>query len=493
LFLDSAAIENFIKNKAVAEPDAQALRGFYNPRNFGYAWFAHDGLTEQGRAFWHAYTYEKGQGQKDTGLDKSLNKRLDTLLNIDTLAITTADTTIRDVELALTLKFIQYRQNSGSENLMNNVPLTRLIPVKKIDPLAMADSILKENNSGDTTNKQYALLKNELARYDSLAKKGGWPPIVATGLKLKKGAVAPVITSVKKRLQLTNDFSATDTSSKFNDSLDVAIRSYQQRNGFHTDGIITDSLVAIMNVPAEARIQQILVNMTRMLWLPPQVQKDYVEVNVPEFMLRVYEGGSKVFDMPVVVGKEGTNTMMFTGDLNEIVFSPYWNVPASIVKSEVLPEMQSNPNYLKEKRMEVVNKNDTLPVIRQLPGPGNALGRVKFLFPNSYDIFLHDTEAKDLFGTNKRAFSHGCIRLEDAEKMAGYVLRDQQNWSIEKIRAAMNSGKEQRVAVKKKMPVLISYFTAWVDDEGKLNLRDDIYTHDRRMAHKLFIQSPSLA
>jgi murein L,D-transpeptidase YcbB/YkuD len=147
------------------------------------------------------------------------------------------------------------------------------------------------------------------------------------------------------------------------------------------------------------------------------------------------------------------------------------------------------PNYLKTKRMEIVRKNDSLPEIRQLPGPGNALGKVKFLFPNSYDIYLHDTEAKDLFENNKRAFSHGCIRLANAEKMAEYVLREQQEWTPEKINAAMNSAKEQHVSVKKKIPVVITYFTTWVDEDGQLNFREDIYAHDKRMADKMFTSS----
>jgi murein L,D-transpeptidase YcbB/YkuD len=230
-----------------------------------------------------------------------------------------------------------------------------------------------------------------------------------------------------------------------------------------------------------------------MLWIPPQVNNNYVEVNIPDFMLNVYEGNTKTFDMPVVVGKEGSGTMMFTGDIYQIVFSPYWNIPASIVRDEILPAMQSDPDYLKTKKMEIVQKTDSLPVIRQLPGAGNSLGRAKFLFPNSYDIYLHDTEAKELFESKKRAFSHGCIRLADAERMAQYLLRDQNEWAPSKITEAMNSSKPVEVAVKKKVPVVITYFTSWVDDEGQLVFREDIYGHDKRMADKMFASSTGAA
>jgi len=190
--------------------------------------------------------------------------------------------------------------------------------------------------------------------------------------------------------------------------------------------------------------------------------------------------------MRVVVGKEGTNTTMFNGNIDQIVFSPYWNIPASIVKNEILPKMKADPNYLASKHMEIVSKNDTLPVIRQLPGQDNALGKVKFLFPNRYDIYFHDTYAKDIFKKDTRAVSHGCIRLADAEKMANYLLRNNKAWTPEKIHAAMNSGKEQYVKVNPSMPVTITYFTAWVDRNGKLNFRDDIYGHDKKMIAQLF-------
>jgi murein L,D-transpeptidase YcbB/YkuD len=190
--------------------------------------------------------------------------------------------------------------------------------------------------------------------------------------------------------------------------------------------------------------------------------------------------------MKVVVGKQGTNTTMFTGDLNQIVFSPYWNIPASIVKDEIMPAIKNNPNYLQKNHMEFVKKNDSVPTIRQMPGKDNPLGKVKFLFPNSYDIFFHDTPAKGLFEKSKRAYSHGCIRLEDAKKLAAYLLKDDPSWTSEKIDQAMNSGKEQFVRVKRSVPVVITYFTAWVDENGQLNFRDDVYQHDAKTAERMF-------
>jgi murein L,D-transpeptidase YcbB/YkuD len=193
--------------------------------------------------------------------------------------------------------------------------------------------------------------------------------------------------------------------------------------------------------------------------------------------------------MPVVVGKEGHNTTMFSDDLTTIVFSPYWNVPTSIVKKEIMPAMQRNPNYLSKNHMEIVSNGGGIPVIRQVPGPHNSLGRVKFLFPNSFSIYFHDTPSKSLFERDKRAFSHGCIRLSDPVKMANYLLENAPEWTPQKIEDAMNSGKEKWVVLKHKVPVIITYYTAWVDENQLMNFRDDVYGNDAVFASKLFSTS----
>ncbi|HRX94157.1 MAG TPA: L,D-transpeptidase family protein, partial [Chitinophagaceae bacterium] len=208
-------------------------------------------------------------------------------------------------------------------------------------------------------------------------------------------------------------------------------------------------------------------------------------VNIPEFMLHVYNKHEPVFDMVVVVGKVGHNTMMFNGDLQQIVFSPYWNVPASIIKNEIMPAIARNPNYLASKNMEKVGAG-----IRQKPGPGNALGKVKFIFPNSFNMYFHDTPSKSLFSRDKRAFSHGCIRLSEPQKMAEWLLRDDAGWNTDKVVAAMNKSYETPVKLKEPIPVFIIYYTAWVDHDGLLNFRDDVYDHDKQLIKKMFTPLP---
>jgi L,D-transpeptidase YcbB len=229
-----------------------------------------------------------------------------------------------------------------------------------------------------------------------------------------------------------------------------------------------------------------MINMNHMRWLPQNPPGQLIEVNIPAFLLHVYDNGKTVFSMPVVVGKDAHSTTIFSDLLTTIVFSPYWNIPRSIVKNEIIPGMDSDKNYLDEHNMEITGEENGLPVVRQKPGDQNSLGKVKFLFPNTFNIYFHDTPAKGLFNKDIRAYSHGCIRLADAEKMADYLLRDNSKWTPQKIHEAMNSGNQQFVKLKDPVPVFITYYTAWVDENGTLNFRDDIYGHDKEVAEKMF-------
>jgi murein L,D-transpeptidase YcbB/YkuD len=488
LFLDSAAVEQFIQQKSISGEDAKKMRSFYNYRNGQFAWFNTSGFSEQARGFWNLKDAFKSSTE-----DTILQKRMDTLLNTDTLNVSRFDTSIASTELALTHAFLQFHNTNRDKIQFANLSAEKLIPVKKENALVFADTLMQrhaDSSTGRSGNSQYYLLKQKLELYTSLARQGGWQALNVGRKQLQKSTSSPDIVLLKKRLQQTGDYSGTDTSKIFNDSLEIAIKNYQLRNGMDTTGKINDTLIRSLNVPVEQRIRQLVINLSRAQWMLAEDASDYIRVNIPDFMLSVYENGTKVFDMPVVVGKEGTNTMMFSGKLNQIVFSPYWNIPASIVQKDILPAMETDPDYLKKNRMEITSRNDSLPVIRQLPGEHNGLGKVKFLFPNRYDIYFHDTKSKEIFDSTKRALSHGCIRLADAEKMSNYLLRNTSGWTPEKVHTAMNSGKEQYVKISKPVPVSITYLTAWVDEKGQLHFRDDIYGHDRRVAPMMFdIQS----
>ncbi|MEJ7627297.1 MAG: L,D-transpeptidase family protein [Ferruginibacter sp.] len=480
LFLDSSAVDQYISSNNLTEEEQKSVKSFYNYRNLQFAWFTTQGFTEQAKGFWNL------QDKLGSEANKSLRSRMDTLLNMDTLSLSRFDSSIFKTELALTQAYLQFYKSNRDKTQFLNLSPEMAIPVKKQKTSVLADTIvLQRTDSSSGSATQYNLLKQKLQQYNALLKNHGWTIINFSARQIKKGTSSPAISIIKKRLQLTGDMITGDTTAVFNDSLVAVIKSYQLRNGMKPSGNITDTLIRSLNVPVEKRIQQIIINLSRAQWMPATTESNYISVNIPDYLLTVYENNAKAFDIPVAVGKEGTNTTMFTGELNQVVFSPYWNIPASIVQRDILPKMKGNPNYLKSRNMEQVGKNDSLPVIRQLPGKGNSLGKVKFLFPNRYDIYFHDTNAKDVFNKDKRAVSHGCIRLAEAEKLATYLLRNN-NWTLEKVQGAMNAGKEQYVKVNPVMPVVITYYTAWVDETGQLHFRDDIYNNDDKLRQMMF-------
>ena len=489
LFMDSITMEKFITTKKLSDSVARRMRSFYNARNYQFAWFSSDGLTEQARGFWNLHDYINTYDTDSSLKDKALQKTMDRLVAEGDMSVS-ANPSFTNTELTLTQHFIQYIFNHYEKGYVKRKEMERFVPFKKQDPLLLADSLITKKHKDDKyfedVNPLYRGLKEQLSQYYTVAKNGGWPMIPEMKTLPKKGTSTPAIALLKKRLQLTGDLDGTDTSSRFNDTLEIAIKEFQSRHGITASGKLDKQTIEELNVPAKVRVQQLLMNMDRMRWIAVQPKGNLIVVNIPEFVLHVYEGSTKVFDIDIVVGKEGTNTMMFNGDLNQVVFSPYWNVPPSIVRNEILPAMNRNSNYLSSQNMEITGDDDGLPVIRQRPGGQNALGKVKFLFPNSFNIYFHDTPAKSLFNKDKRAFSHGCIRLKEPEKLANYVLRNQPEWTPEKINAAMNSGEEKYVKVKDPIPVIITYYTAWIDEYGKLNFREDIYGHDKKLAEKMF-------
>ncbi len=490
LFLDSMEMEKFITEEQLNDSISRRMRSFYNTRNYQFAWFSSDGLTEQAHGFWNLHDYVTTYDNDTTLKDKALQKRMDALISEGELSVS-ASPSFKKTELTLTQHFIMYMLNNFEKGYVKRKEMERFIPFKKQDAMYLADSLLTKKHKDDKyfedVNEPYRLLKEQLSFYYNIAKQGGWPEINTSKKTFRKGSRDPVLGVIKKRLQITGEMPGNDTTHIFNDSLENAVRVYQQRMGYNPDGIINSTLIKDMNVPVAQRVKQLLMNMGRMRWMPSASNGKLIVVNIPEFKLHMYEGKQKAFEMVVVVGKEGHNTMMFNGDLNQIVFSPYWNVPPSIVKNEILPAMASNPGYLDGQNMEITDSDGALPTIRQRPGPGNSLGKVKFLFPNSFNIYFHDTPSKSLFERDKRAFSHGCIRLEEPEKMANYLLRDSPEWTPERINAAMNAGTEKYVKLKDPVPVVITYYTSWVDENGQLNFRDDVYDHDKKLADKMFL------
>lgn len=355
---------------------------------------------------------------------------------------------------------------------------------------------------------EYNQMKEALARYRKIAEEGAWPELSPVK-DLKPGDTNEVVLNLKKRLAFTEDVdsglpSASD-SLVFNEPLIAGLIKFQKRHGMEETGKLDEASWKMLNISLEDRIDQIKLNMERMRWLPETFGDKYILVNIPEFKMRIYENSKIAMEMKVIVGKTYNATPIFSDTMEYIDFSPTWTVPRSIAIEEMLPRIKEDPDYLTKRNFKLYDswEKDAEPIdphdvkwkkvdeenfnfrIVENPGDANSLGRVKFMFPNDFDIYLHDTPAGHLFNQRERSFSHGCIRVEKPAELAQYLLQDLKEWDEEKIKEAMTLDEPETVRLPEKIPVHLVYWTAWVDDQGILNFREDIYRQDQEQIREL--------
>ncbi len=361
-------------------------------------------------------------------------------------------------------------------------------------------------NDAEPPYAGYKRTEVALQRYLQLAAKGDGPLLPEVTKTVAPGDPYSGTGQLAQRLELLGGLPqgapVVEGSQIYTGALVDGVKLFQDRHGMVADGKLGKETVRQLNVPLSFRVQQLDDAMERWRWLPPSFPQPPVVVNVPEFVLRVSTADHKVaLRMNVVVGKAVRHqTPVFAKDMQYIVFRPYWNVPTSILRSEIVPALVKNRNYIANKNFEVVTYNGTVvtsgPVnddvlaqlraaklmVRQKPGPDNALGLVKFMFPNEHSVYLHSTPAQSLFSQSRRDFSHGCIRVQQPTELAAYLLRNQPPWTLEKVRAAMQTGpNNQQVNLKVPIPVLILYITAVVEEDGSVHLFNDIYGHDKSL------------
>src|SRR5437868_2241101 len=321
VFFDSVTMVKFFTTNKINDTMVRRMTSFYNSRNYQFAWFDENGLTEQALGFWNMHNYATTYGKDSLLKDKALQEKMDNYAQEeDGFKVSGNDNNIINTELKLTEHFILYTLHNVEEGYVKRKEMERFVPFKKSDPIALADSLInkkhKDNKYYEDVNNSYRLLKEKLGDYVEIAKNGGWPQLQINVKQLKKGGSSPVVTQLKKRLQITADMNP-DTSAVFDDNLEAGIKKFQERMGYKPTGTLTDQQVKDMNVPVNARIEQILLNMGRMQWMINEPNGQMIVVNIPEFVMHVKNGKDKVFDIDVVVGKEGHNTMMFTGNLNQ--------------------------------------------------------------------------------------------------------------------------------------------------------------------------------
>lgn len=347
---------------------------------------------------------------------------------------------------------------------------------------------------------EYAALMRGLAALQGAEAKGGWPDVRAVTVKL--GASHPGVAALRTRLKASGDLGAASAEgTRYDQSLEHAVRVFQEHHGLPATGRPDGKTLAALNVPLSTRVRQVALNLERWRWLPDDLGARHFRVNIPYFHLEAYEQGRMVLDIRAVVGKAGNETPIFSERMTHVVMSPYWNIPATIAADETMPAAWADPDYLDRQNIEVIRVSGKQTTVvdtsildwsddqliaglrfRQRPGASNALGFVKFMFPNDYDIYVHDTPADALFSRLGRAFSHGCVRVEEPMELAKYVLRDQPRWTPDAIATAMHAGTETHVKLREAIPIHIVYFTSWVDANGGLHFRDDVYGYDAKQA-----------
>ena len=360
------------------------------------------------------------------------------------------------------------------------------------DPLSRAIELMRPQD------EQYTALREQLARYRELAAAGGWPGVPG-GPTLEPGDTTTVdrLTALRERLAVENYIErgsiAADSAGRaiYEGELAGAVANFQRRHGIVVDSILGPGTLTSLNLTAEYRAGQIMANLERYRWMPRSLGDRYIYVNVPAFRLDAYEDERAVLSMKVIVGQQYADqaTPAFADSLTYIEFAPYWNVPEKIAEEEIWPKVNADPGYLERNEYEVVEERGRTR-IRQRPGDKNALGKVKFIFPNNFNIYLHDTPERSLFQRDFRAFSHGCIRVEKPFELAKYALAGT-SWTEDRIEQAMD-GSNRQVVLKQKIPVYIVYFTAYVRD-GTLWFANDLYERDSRlvkMVERSAIPSP---
>jgi murein L,D-transpeptidase YcbB/YkuD len=358
----------------------------------------------------------------------------------------------------------------------------------------------------------YARLRQALARYRAFAARGGWP-VVPDGPTLRQKDHGPRVATLRARLRVTGDLDHAPAADAelFDAGLEQGVRRFQQRHGLEVDGIVGAMTLQALNVPAQARVRQITANLERWRWLPQYFGQRYILVNIANFGLEVIDGARPVLSMRVIVGKSYQRTPVFSASMTYLVLNPSWHVPHSIATKEILPDIRKDPAYLATHNMRVyqgwgaeTRQVDPHTIVwsrlsashfpyrlRQMPGPENPLGRIKFMFPNRFNVYLHDTPARGLFTRTVRTFSHGCIRIAKPLDLATYVLRGDPRWTREALLEAFDQGIEQRVQLPEPVPVYVLYWTAWVEPDGTVHFRRDIYERDTPLENALRSAPPS--
>ncbi|RAU83322.1 L,D-transpeptidase family protein [Pontibacter arcticus] len=525
---DSLYILNYISQVPDFKKQKELMYLFYGDRDYKLAWFRGDNLVPEADKFLEAVNNASKEG-----LDPKQYKLVDfpTLIK----QYEEADDSVKielqkKIDVGLTASYFHYASDfyTGRVDPKADNTITWDVKKNKIKLHKALQTILRERESTypyyefEALHAGYSKLRDKLKEYRTLEQKGGWQKVELGNLKsIKKGDTTQVVLALRKRLDPFGKLNVNDPKMRLYDAqLETQVKKFQALHGLDTDGVVGGHTLKTMNIPVSERIQQIMINMERWRWIPKRMvpkslDQRYIWVNIPEYKLYIYEDEDgepdaeraykKVMEMRVIVGKTMNSTPIFSDKLEYVVLAPYWNVPNSIVEKEIKPKMLNNPGWLANNNMEIVTKEkEPKPIsessidwagvteknfpymVREKPGPKNSLGSIKFLFPNEYAVYLHDTPADALFAQTERNFSHGCVRVEKPVELAKYLLKGMNEWDESSIRETMNGGEEKWITLPKQVQVYLVYFTSWVDENGDIHFREDLYKHDKKLEQEYF-------
>ncbi|KFF06078.1 L,D-transpeptidase family protein [Flavobacterium reichenbachii] len=461
---DSETANDFFRRYSDLKKYKSDVMSLYKTRTLGTIWYDENEINEFGSVL-----YEKAKKSNDLVIP--YQKEIDQLFD----SSSESNLSKTDADMLLSSLYVVYakKNNPDTKKLSYDALLKDFLNYSTIE-----QSTATASTDAKVQYDQYYKLQNVLSKYKKLDRSHKWKPIVAeTPYKeLRPDAVSSTIAQVRNRLYLLGDLKEDSKSDVYDRELMDAVMKYKVRNGFKPNYILAEEHIKEMNVPLSEKMETLQLNMERCRAIAAQIatNDEYVLVNVPSYEMVYVKNGKVQMTSPVFVGAPLTKTTIFNGEIDRIVFSPYWTVPQSIVQNELKSKIASDPNYLAEKNMEMVNGQ-----VRQKPGPDNSLGLVKFMFPNPDDIYMHDTPSKTLFDFEKRTFSHGCINVKMAKELAVAMLQDYPEWTQEKIDKAMAGKTENSFKLSKKVPIYICYFTSLVNENGEVGFFQDVYERDQ--------------
>jgi L,D-transpeptidase YcbB len=424
-----------------------------------------------------------------------------------------------ELDLLLTDAFLVY----GAHLLAGRVNPETLRPEWTANPRSADVAVVLETalESGDVAGTLetlvppqygYRRLRGALARYREVAAQGGWP-VIPGQPALLQGERGEAVAALRQRLRLEDDLGADQNGDLFDEALEAALKKFQRRHGLAETGVVNAATRAELNVPVERRVEQLELNLERWRWLPTDLGRRHIIVNIAAYDLEVVEEEAVVLAMRVVVGKLYHRTPVLSDTMRYLVLNPYWHVPASIAADELLPKVREDPSYLERFKLRVLTSSgpETREVdphtvdwarisparfpfrLRQDPGPLNALGRVKFMFLNKFNVYLHDTPSRPLFERAQRDFSHGCIRIQQPIELAVYLLRQDPRWSRDALLRALNAdgAVDRTVPLPEPMPIHLLYWTAFADTDGTIQFRRDIHGRDAPLLTALRAPPPT--